>query len=78
MTVASTGHLPPDTATTIAQGASALAGTPASKQFPQQLGSPVSQMSEATTPGRSGQQQVKNSLIFFVYINTIFEFSESL
>lgn len=54
VTVASTGHLPPDTNTAAAQGTNALAGSPAMK-IPQ-LGSPVSQMNEATTPGRGGQQ----------------------
>ena len=52
--MASTGHLPPDTTAAATQGASTLAGSPAMKS--PQLGSPVSQMNEATTPGRGGQQ----------------------
>lgn len=53
MTVTPTGHLPPDTSATSTTGSVPLAGTSAMKV--PQIGSPVSQLNEATTPGRTSQ-----------------------
>jgi hypothetical protein len=62
VTVTATGHLPPDNGTNSTQGSLSHTGTQSMKVS--QIGSPVSQLNEATTPGRAGQ--VNNfSFVFF-------------